>query len=145
MPPEHEGSNDSRLSRRKFLAAGAAFGGAIVWSPSAFSKPFETAAATPKKKIKKLRKQVDASHISGDYKHTLTGYLDNAIADIDNSDPAGACQELQNFINFLQDHSSSISDPPRKDWIQAAKKIRQMLGCGATGPTGPTGPTGASA
>lgn len=120
----------SGLSRRSLLSAGAAFGGAIVWSP-----PFASAApAGIAADLEALKEQIKAANTQRDLERRLLGRV-----------PV-PCTELEKLIQVLGSKAGryGLSQAEADALIAEARRIQAELGCDSAGTTGPTGSTGST-
>src|SRR4051812_3087144 len=93
--PDRKGSLnpiERSLTRRQMIAAGAALGGSIVWSP-----PFSLAGAPQNvlQQVVSLRRRVaDNASLSDTFQARLLGILGHAIANLRLGKTAAACVNL---------------------------------------------------
>lgn len=145
-----QGKAEKRVSRRRFVETGAAFGGAVLWSPSyAFSERRGIA-----NKLQMLRRAITRSDVSEGLKRKLIARISKAQEAVKLEHFDAARDQLESLIFQLQANrkrrglGGSLADK----WIERAREIRKEIPGGshpgepgATGPggeTGATGPTG---
>jgi hypothetical protein len=140
-------SNSNRISRRGFLAAGAAIGGAVIWAPSlAFGQ-------TVLEDIRALKIRVKDAQLFPNLEKNLLDELNSAIAGVKSENTEQACGAMSNFISDVQEFRGSmgLGQGEADTFTFKAQKIMAKIPCGptgttgetgSTGPTGPTGPSG---
>ena len=148
MSDEHEsrsgsasesGQEQGKVSRRRFLATGAAFGGAVVWTPAAFgrlAKP-SVAAGNPGDAIRALRAKVENSGVKPTrFRMRLLRILGDAVDFFEDGKINKCCKKLSQFEEVVAGHAGAeIPAGTAASWIEEAEMIKAKLGCaGATGP-----------
>src|SRR4051794_17091146 len=100
--PDREGSQGPggrSLTRRQVIAAGAALGGSVVWSPS-----FSLAGAIgPAQLMASLQRRIgNNARLDESFRARLVGILDNALENFRAGNLPAACRNLANLITVLQ-------------------------------------------
>jgi hypothetical protein len=133
---QHEGKEGKgRLSRRRFLAGGAAFGGAIVWTPAAFgrlAKPLAPSSGNPCDDIRVLRADVEKSNVKRRLKNRLLSILGDAAEQCVAHHNAKACKKLSRFEAVTSQETTQPGGPSgsqASNWIERSEKIKAELGC----------------
>lgn len=134
------------ISRRRFIATtGAAFGGAVVWSPSFV---FAGNGGGPAAQMRALRDEFRAEQLRKALKRRLNVRMSRAQQAYKNENIPATCDHLEELQAFLDRKRgvNGLSNSQAQEWIDDIEAIQNDLGCkgGPTGPTGPTGLTGAT-
>ncbi len=144
-------ASEQGFNRRKFIATGAALGGAVVWGPK-FAQARGSSVAN---RIQELRDEVANNNIRDDrLRKSMLSKLDRAKQAVQDGDEPRACALLKKFIQVTNSNTptddNGLTVHEERRWKNEARDIRDQLGCdqgqtgstGSTGATGPTGPTG---
>ena len=136
---DRDGARDG-ISRRSFIAGGAALGGAIVWSPN-FA--FARRGGDPLADLRALRNEIRDANLGAALERRLNVRIGRAQEAIRNENIPAACGHLERLKEFLDRKRgiNGLKGSEATKWINDASAVQEEIGCNG-GPTGPTGPTG---
>ena len=153
MADRESGARDEKsvgdgISRRRFIATGAAFGGAVVWSPSFV---FAGVGGGPASDMRALRDEFREEQLGKALKRRLNVRMSRAQQALKNDNVPACCAHLERLQEFLDRKRgvNGLSNGQAQEWIDDIEGIQEELECnggptGPSGPTGSTGPTGAT-